>query len=93
MPDDPPERSPLLDVLLALGVERNAKIGLGIGVGIATLAYLYRVGYVGVVLGVETSPVLFLLLAVVLATTTGTLIAIVLTLRVAIRRAREMKTQ
>jgi hypothetical protein len=76
----------------ALSVVRNAKIGFGIGVGLAAVMYAYRVAELGgPVSATRGSPALFLMLAVVLAVSAGALVTVALTLRSAIRLAREME--
>lgn len=88
MPDEP--EHPLLAVLRALGVRRNAAVGLVVGALLAVAMYAYRV----LELGGPTpatggSPLLFLLLAFVLAVSSAALVTVALTLGTAIRRARD----
>ena len=88
------ERSgePSLAALLAeLHVRRNATIGLAIGIGLATLAYVYRVIVVDPAPGAESSPLLFGALAVTLAVSAAAFVALVLTVGSAIRRARRLE--
>jgi len=76
----------------ALSVARNATIGFGAGVAIAAAMYVYRVAELGgPVPGTRGSPALFLTLAVVLATSAGALVTLALTVRSAIRLAREVE--
>lgn len=86
------EQRGLWTVLLALGLRRNATVGAGVGLLVASGAYLYRVVFVSQVLGVDTSPGLYLLLGFVLAATVATLVTIGLTVLAAIRAARELDT-
>ncbi|WP_238532784.1 DUF7536 family protein [Halalkalicoccus jeotgali] len=78
----------LAGLLLALGVRRHVTVGLAVGIALAALAYVYRIRIVDPAPGVESSPLLFGVLAVTLAISTGALVAIVLTTVAAIRRAR-----
>lgn len=73
-----------------LSVRRNAAIGFGSGVVLAILAYAFRVGELaGPNPDTRGSPALFLLLAFVLAVTVGLVVTAALTLRSALRVARE----
>ena len=90
MSDDTPNGPSLRALLVELGVRRNATIGLALGIGLATLAYVYRVIVVDPAPGVESSPVLFGVLAVTLAVSFGAFVAVVLTVGTAIRRARRL---
>lgn len=85
---DRPERPPLKPVLAELRVKRNATIGIGVGLVVAILAYGYRVVIVDPAAGAITSPLLFGLLAFVLAITFGMLVAIALTVGTVIARIR-----
>ncbi|MFB6296552.1 MAG: hypothetical protein ABEH66_06925 [Halobacteriales archaeon] len=76
----------------ALAVARNAKIGFGVGIVVAAVMYVYRVAELGgPVPGTRGSPALFLMLAVVLAASAGALVTLALTVRSAIRLAREVE--
>jgi len=76
----------------ALGVARNAKIGFAVGIGIAAVVYVYRVAELGgPVPATRGSPLLFLMLAVVLAASAGALVTVALTVRSAIRLARDIE--
>jgi hypothetical protein len=97
--DDSPGPARLIE---ALGVARNAKIGFGVGVGLAVLMYAYRVAELGGPVNPATnatanatatpeSPVLFLMLAFVLATSAGALVTALLTVGSAIRLARDVE--
>ncbi len=88
--DDTPNGPSLGALLVELGARRNATIGLVLGVGLAVLAYVYRVIVVDPAPGVESSPVLFGVLAVTLAVSFGAFVAVVLTIGSAIRRARRL---
>ncbi|MFC7008893.1 DUF7536 family protein [Halalkalicoccus salilacus] len=90
MSDDTPNGPSLGALLVELGARRNATIGLVLGVGLAVLAYVYRVIVVDPAPGVESSPVLFGVLAVTLAVSFGAFVAVVLTIGSAIRRARRL---
>lgn len=86
------EQRGLWTVLLALGLRRNATIGAGVGLLVASGAYLYRVVFVSRLLGTGASPGLYLLLGFVLAATVAALVTIVLTALAAVRAARELDT-
>lgn len=88
--DDTPNGPSLGALLVELGARRNATIGLVLGIGLAVLAYVYRVIVVDPAPGVESSPVLFGVLAVTLAVSFGAFVAVVLTIGSAIRRARRL---
>ncbi len=84
----------------ALGVVRNAKIGFAVGVGLAVLMYVYRVGELGGPVNPATngtagatpeSPLLFVMLAFVLATSAGALVTALLTVIAAARLARDVE--
>ena len=86
------DRSGPARLIEALSVVRNAKIGFGVGVSLAAVMYVYRVAELGgPVPATRGSPALFLMLAVVLAVSAGALVTVALTLRSAIRLAREME--
>lgn len=73
-----------------LSVRRNAAIGFGSGLVLAILAYAFRVGELaGPNPDSRGSPALFLLLAFVLAVTVGLVLTAALTVRSALRVARE----
>jgi hypothetical protein len=86
----------------ALGVARNAKVGFAVGIGLAVLMYVYRVAELGgpttpavngtgSVTTTPESPVLFLMLAFVLATSAGALVTALLTVVAAVRLARDVE--
>lgn len=80
----------LAAVVAALDIKRNAKLGFGSGIGLAAVAYVVRVGeLLGPVPATRGSPLLFFGLAIVLAVSAGALITGVLTVRSAVRLARE----
>jgi hypothetical protein len=86
--DDRPERPGTAAFLAALSVARNAKIGFAVGtvLALALLALVLR--------GAETAqyPVfLYAALAFVLAVGVGLLLTAVLTVGVAVKRARELE--
>jgi Mg/Co/Ni transporter MgtE len=91
---DVPNRSPGDGLVAALRVPRNAAVGAAVGATLAAVLYLVRVfELLGPFGGTRRFPVLgperwFLLLAVVLATTTALLVTALLTLVVAVRLAR-----
>jgi len=77
-------------VIDALDVVRHAKVGFAVGFLVAIAAYLYRMlGLLGPVQDPRGSPLLFLLLAFVLAVSFGLLVTMVLVARSAIGLARE----
>lgn len=86
------EQRGLWTVLVALGLRRHATIGAGIGLLVASGAYLYRVVFVSRLVGVGASPVLYLLLGFVLAATVGAFVTILLTALAAVRAARDLDT-
>ncbi|WP_331235431.1 DUF7536 family protein [Natronorarus salvus] len=89
MTDDVPERPSLGAVLVELDAPRHFAVGLAIGVVFSLVLYVYRVFLVQPLSPTaETSPLLFAALAFVLAVTVGSLVAIVLTIRSAIRYTR-----
>lgn len=92
MSDDRSDEPSLAALLIALGVRRNALIGIATGVVLATLAYVYRVIVVEPApgAGVEGSPLLFGTLAVTLALSAAAFVTLVLTVGSAVRRARRL---
>ena len=73
-----------------LSLRRHAAVGFGSGVAVAVLAYAFRVGELaGPAPDARGSPALFLLLAFVLAVTVGLVVTAALTVRHALRLARE----
>ncbi|MDY6817542.1 MAG: hypothetical protein SVG88_02685 [Halobacteriales archaeon] len=91
MADDSAERSPTVELFRELGLPRNAKIGFALGIGIAVAVYVYRIAeLLGPVPDTRGSPVLFALLAFVLAVSMGALLTVTLTVVAAIRRARRL---
>lgn len=88
MSDTPPEDPSLVALLIALHVRRNAAIGLVVGIALAALAYWYRIAVVSPAPGVESSPLLFGVLAVTLAVSAAAFVTVGLTIGSAIRRAR-----
>lgn len=88
MPDDHPdlERPPTARFLAALEVKRNATIGLVSGVAFAVLLFV-----VFVVPGpTRAASIYYVGLAFVVAVTTGGSIAVLLTIRSAIKLSREL---
>ena len=91
----------------ALGVARNAKVGFGVGVALAVLVFAYRVAELGGPVpappanataagnssGMATpeSPVLFVMLAFVLAVSAGALVTALLTVAAAVRLSRDLE--
>lgn len=90
MSDDRSDEPSLAALLIALGVRRNALIGIATGVVLATLAYVYRVVVVEPAPSVESSPLLFGTLAVTLALSAAAFVTLVLTVGSAVRRARRL---
>jgi hypothetical protein len=94
-----PDRPPLVSFLAALDVRRHAVVGGIAGACVALSAYLFRVLELwGPFQGTREYPVVgpegwFLLLAFVLAVASGTLVAIALTVRSAVRRSREIAAE
>ncbi|MFB6228743.1 MAG: hypothetical protein ABEH88_09330 [Halobacteriales archaeon] len=99
MSDDSPGPARLIE---ALGVARNARIGFAVGIGLALLMYVYRIAELGgpvnpAVNGTASatatpeSPLLFLMLAFVLATSAGALVTALLTVVAAARLARDVE--
>jgi hypothetical protein len=78
-------RSPTATFLAALDVERNAKRGFAVGIALALIVLVLFV----LVPGTTRPPALYLILAFVLATSTGALLTVLLTLLSAYRLARE----
>lgn len=86
------DSSGLAGFLEALDVTRHAKIGFTVGVVFSALVYAYRVGEVlGPVQDQRGSPLLFVLLAFVLAMGVGVLVTVILTVRSAVRLARDLE--
>lgn len=80
------DRSPFATLIATFGIRRNAKLGFSAAILTAAVAYLYRVvGLAGPVPDTRGSPVLFLLLAFVLAITLGVFLTLILTIRTALR--------
>lgn len=90
MSDDRSDEPSLATLLIALGVRRNALVGIATGIVLATLAYVYRVVVVEPTPGVESSPLLFGTLAVTLALSVAAFVTLVLTVGSAVRRARRL---
>lgn len=93
--DRAPDRPAAARLIEALSVPRNAVVGAGVGVALAIALYVVRVlELLGPFAGTRQFPVLgpegwFLLLAVVLATTTAMLVTAALTVVSAVSLARE----
>lgn len=87
MSEDRPDRPPTARFLAALEVRRNAAIGVATGVGFATAVYLF---FVGLGPAPARNPVLYVGLAVVLATAVAGVVAVALTIRSAIRLSRRL---
>lgn len=89
-----PDAARTRELASALDVRRNALVGFGSGVVLAILAYAFRVGELaGPSADTRGSPALFLLLAFVLAVSVGLLVTAVLTVRSAVRLAREAEDE
>lgn len=94
MSEEPPEPSvaPLLE---ALSVRRNAAVGAAVGVALAALAYVFRLGRAaGPFAGTRQFPLLgetgwFLLLSFVLASAAALLVTTLLTLLSLVALVRE----
>jgi len=86
--------SPTANFLAALNVRRNAVRGAGAGLALATAVYAYFIAIPVLIPDVparDTSPLLFLLLAFVVAVTTAMLVATALTAVSAVRLSRELE--
>lgn len=83
-------------LLAALAVKRNTVIGLGVGIGVAAIAYLVRIFELLGPPGFErTYPIVgpeawFLLLAIVFASATALGVVVVLTAIRAVRLSKEV---
>lgn len=89
MASDVPDAARSRELARLLQVRRNAIIGFGSGTVLAILAYAFRVGeLLGPSPDTRGSPLLFLLLAFVLAMTVGLLLTGALTIATAVRLAR-----
>jgi Mg/Co/Ni transporter MgtE len=83
--DDVPDRPPASTMIEALEIQKNAIVGLVVGVIVAVVAYLFRVlELLGPAAGGREYPVVgpegwFLLLAIVFAAATALLVMLVLT--------------
>lgn len=83
-------------LLAALAVKRNTVIGLGVGIGVAAIAYLVRIFELLGPPGFERSyPIVgpeawFLLLAIVFASATALGVVVVLTAIRAVRLSKEV---
>lgn len=87
---DVPDVARTRELASALDVRRNAIVGFGSGVVLALLAFAFRVGELaGPTADTRGSPALFLLLAFVLAVSVGLLVTAALTVRSAVRLARD----
>lgn len=88
---DVPDRPGLGGFLAGLGVERNAAVGMAVGVAVAALVYAVRVfELLGPAPSGAGGPGLFLALAFVLAVGTAMLVTVALTVLAAYREAREL---
>lgn len=91
---DQPERPPVANFMAALQVRRNALLGGVSGLALAAAVYAYFVAIPVLVPAVparDRSPLLFLLLAFVVAVTAAMLVATALTVVSAVRRVRELE--
>jgi len=89
--EDVPERPPTMRFLDALAVKRNALVGLVVGVGFAAAVYAFFVLLPAVSASIPArtgSPLLFLMLAFVIATSTALLVAAALTVVSLVRLQR-----
>jgi MFS family permease len=88
VPGDTPQGPPIGPLLDRLRVRRNVAVGVAVGCAIAATLYAVRVfGLLGPPPD-RGSPMLFLGLAIVLALSTGALVATALTFLTALRVAR-----
>lgn len=88
VPDRPGGATALIDTL---DIPRNARIGVAVGVLFAVLVYAYRFLEVFGPAPDAAGPVYFLMLAFVLAVGVALLTTVVLTVRTAVREARELE--
>ena len=94
--DGQTDGAPTGGLLAALAVIRNTVIGLGVGIGVAALAYLVRIFELLGPVGFErTYPIVgpeawFLLLAIVFASATALGVVVVLTAIRAVRLSKEV---
>lgn len=91
---DRPERPPLVNFMAALQVRRNAILGGVSGLALATAVYAYFVALPVLLPAVparDRSPLLYLLLAFVVAVAAAMLVATTLTVVSAARRVRELE--
>jgi len=94
--DGQTDGAPTGGLLAALAVKRNTVIGLGVGIGVAALAYLVRIFELLGPVGFErTYPIVgpeawFLLLAIVFASATALGVVVVLTAIRAVRLSKEV---
>lgn len=91
MTDDVPDRPPMVEFLQTLNVGRHAKVSAAVGALFAVAVYGFFVVAPAVLAGVPArgrSPLLFLLLAFVVAVTTAMLLVTLLTVASAVRRVR-----
>ena len=88
MSSDAPGRPPVGRLLGVLRVRRNLAVGFGVGVALAAGLYAVRVLELLGPAPQQGSPLLFLALALVLALSAGSLVAIALTVATAIRVVR-----
>lgn len=86
MSEDRPDRPGTAAFLEALHVERNAKLGFGLGVLFAAGVFVFFVA----IPGSRRSPLLYVALAFVLAVGAGLLLTTVFTLGSAYRLARQL---
>jgi hypothetical protein len=85
-----PERPSAANLITTLDVPRNARIGVGIGVVFAALVYAVRVFELLGPAPDAAGPWFFLMLAFVLAVGVSLLVTVGLTVRSAVREAREL---
>lgn len=91
---DQPERPPAANFVAALRVRRNVLLGGISGFALAAAVYAYFVAIPVLVPAIparDRSPLLYLLLAFVVAVTAAMLVAAALTVVSAVRRVRELE--
>ena len=86
-----PERPGTANVVRALNVRRNARVGVAVGVVFAAVVYSVRVFELLGPAPDTVGPWFFLMLAFVLATGVALLVTVALTVRSAVHRARELE--
>ena len=90
MSQNRPERPPTTQFLAALDVKRNAVIGLLSGTLFAVTLFVF---FVGLASGTRAEPIYYVGLAFVAAVTVGAMVAVLLTIRSAVKLSRELAAE